>query len=127
MELDERVTRVAESYFPELCQSNNDARAQFHFTDGIAWLEQAESGSYDVILVDSTDPVGPAQGLFTEGFYRNCLDALTPQGVLAAQSESPLFHAKLIREMQLAMRAAGFAHSTTLQIRSVPTPQGGGA
>ncbi|HEX7043365.1 MAG TPA: polyamine aminopropyltransferase [Burkholderiales bacterium] len=124
VELDERVTRVAEQYFPELCASNGDPRARLHFADGIRWVAEAAPGSYDVIIVDSTDPVGPAAGLFSEAFYRNCLRALGPDGVLVGQSESPLFHADLIRSMQESMRAAGFAHVGTLYFPQCTYPSG---
>jgi spermidine synthase len=124
VELDERVTRVSEQYFPELCTSNEDARASLNFVDGIQWVADAQEGSYDVILIDSTDPVGPATGLFTEAFYRNCLQALGPDGVLAAQSESPLFHRDIIRDMRSAMGAAGFPHLATLHFPQSTYPSG---
>ena len=64
VEIDERVTRLSEQFFPELCESNGDARAEFYFGDGIRWMQEAPAGSVDVIIVDSTDPIGPAKGLF---------------------------------------------------------------
>jgi spermidine synthase len=114
VEIDERVTRLAEQYFPELCASNNDARAEFLFGDGIQWMQQAEAGSVDVVIVDSTDPIGPAEGLFTEAFYRDCHRALGDDGVLVQQSESPLFHMDIIVPMRKAMCAAGFGDTQTL-------------
>ncbi len=108
VELDERVTRVAERFFPALCEKNGDARAHFHFADGITWVKKAEAGRYDVIIVDSTDPVGPAAGLFAMDFYAACHHALADRGVLVAQSESPLLHAELIRQCQQRMTEAGF-------------------
>jgi spermidine synthase len=68
VELDERVTRVSEKFFPELCESNRDPRVRLHFADGIKWVADAQPGTYDVIIIDSTDPVGPAAGLFSEAF-----------------------------------------------------------
>jgi len=124
VELDERVTRVAEQFFPELTASNRDPRARLQFADGIAWVAQAQPASYDVIIVDSTDPVGPAAGLFSVDFYRNCARALTANGVLVGQSESPLFHPDLIRSMQRAMRDAGFADSGTLYFPQCTYPSG---
>ncbi len=124
VELDERVTRVAEKFFPELCASNHDPRARLHFADGIEWVAKAAPESYDLILVDSTDPVGPAAGLFSEGFYRNCLKALKPHGIVAGQSESPLFHAELIRVMRERLRAAGFADLATLGFPQCTYPSG---
>ncbi|HLQ26523.1 MAG TPA: polyamine aminopropyltransferase [Acidiferrobacterales bacterium] len=124
VELDERVTRVTEKFFPDLCESNNDARAKLHFADGIQWAADAKPESYDVIIVDSTDPVGPAAGLFSEDFYRNCLKALTHNGAVVGQSESPLFHARLIRSMHDALKAAGFRDVTTLNFPQCTYPSG---
>src|SRR3989344_4498159 len=124
VELDERVTRVAEQFFPELCASNNDPRARLRFADGIQWVADAKPGSYDVIIVDSTDPVGPAAGLFSETFYQNCLRALSPQGVVVGQSESPLFHAELIRSVQRNLRAAGLADVATVHFPQCTYPSG---
>ncbi|MBI3898744.1 MAG: polyamine aminopropyltransferase [Gammaproteobacteria bacterium] len=124
VELDERVTRVAEKYFPDLCAANNDPRARLHFDDGIAWVAKAAAASYDVIIVDSTDPVGPAAGLFSEEFYRNCLKALGPNGIVVGQSESPLFHAELIRSVQKALGAAGFSDVATHHFPQCTYPSG---
>jgi spermidine synthase len=124
VELDERVTRVSEKFFPELCESNGDPRARLHFADGIEWVARAKPGSYDVIVVDSTDPVGPAAGLFSETFYKNCLRALTPNGVVVGQSESPLFHADLIVSVQKAFRGAGFGSVATLCFPQCTYPSG---
>jgi spermidine synthase len=124
VELDERVTRVAEKFFPELCESNNDSRAKLHFTDGIQWVADAKPGSYDVLIIDSTDPVGPAAGLFSETFYHNCLKALRPNGIVVGQSESPLFHADLIRSVQKSFRAAGFRDVATLFFPQCTYPSG---
>jgi spermidine synthase len=124
VEIDERVTRLAEQYFPELCESNNDPRAAFYFGDGIQWLRDAKAESLDVIIVDSTDPIGPAEGLFAEPFYRDCLRALRPGGLLVQQSESPLLHMKILREMYTAMGNAGFADIKTLQFPQPVYPSG---
>ncbi len=109
VDIDEGVTRASEKYFPELCQSNDDPRAELHFADGIKWVKEAEAGSIDIIIVDSTDPIGPAEGLFNEAFYRDCLKALGSDGILVQQSESPLLHVKLLKAMRHAMRQAGFS------------------
>lgn len=124
VELDERVTRVAEMFFPELCEKNSDPRARLHFTDGIQWVADAKPGTYDVIIVDSTDPVGPAAGLFSKTFYENCHRALRAHGIVVGQSESPLFHPDLIVSMHQAMRAAGFTDTATLQFQQCTYPSG---
>lgn len=117
-DIDEQVTRMAEKYFPELCESNGDPRATVMFDDGIAYMANAAPESIDVIIVDSTDPVGPAEGLFNRAFYANCLKALRPDGLLVQQSESPLALMHLILEMRDAMRDAGFK-----DFRVLPFPQ----
>ena len=114
VEIDERVTRLAEDFFPELCASNEDPRANILFADGIQWMKDADPGSVDVIIVDSADPIGPAEGLFTEAFYRDCYRALGNDGILVQQSESPLYHMDIIMPMRKAMQAAGFSETETL-------------
>jgi spermidine synthase len=101
-----------------LCERNSDPRATVMFDDGIAYMKNAAAESIDVIIVDSTDPVGPAEGLFNRAFYENCLKALRPGGLLVQQSESPLALMHLITDMRAAMRDAGFA-----SFRTLPFPQ----
>ncbi|MDE2149580.1 MAG: polyamine aminopropyltransferase [Gammaproteobacteria bacterium] len=124
IEIDERVTRLAERYFPELCARNGDPRAELVFGDGIAWIKSAPPASLDVIVVDSTDPVGPAEGLFGRRFYADCLCALDGGGLLVQQSESPLLHLDLIVEMHRFMRESGFAHTRLLHFPQPVYPSG---
>lgn len=124
VEIDERVTRLAEEFFPELCTANTDSRAGLLFADGIRWMKDADHGSVDVIIVDSTDPIGPAEGLFTEAFYRDCYHALGEEGILVQQSESPLYHMDIIKPMRQAMQAAGFNDTQTLLFPQTCYPSG---
>jgi len=124
VEIDERVTRLAERYFPELCESNNDPRAQLLFIDGIKWMAECEPESLDVVIVDSTDPIGPAEGLFNEAFYVSCLKALRQGGILVQQSESPLAHLPLLQSMRKAMKGAGFHALRTLTFPQPCYPTG---
>ncbi|MFC7301179.1 polyamine aminopropyltransferase [Cognatiluteimonas weifangensis] len=117
-DIDEQVTRMAEKWFPELCESNADPRAQLLFDDGIAYMAGCAPGSVDIVIVDSTDPVGPAEGLFNQAFYASCFRALRADGILVQQSESPLALLDLIRKMRAEMGKAGFAAFATL-----PFPQ----
>src|SRR3546814_11273784 len=75
-------------------------------------------GSVDIVIVDSTDPVGPAEGLFNRAFYESCFRALKDDGILVQQSESPLVLLDLIKEMRGEMGKAGFTAFKTL-----PFPQ----
>ncbi len=117
-DIDEQVTRMAEKYFPELCESNADPRAELLFDDGIAYMANCEPNSVDIVIVDSTDPVGPAEGLFNKAFFESCHRALKADGILVQQSESPLALLKLIQEMRTEMGKAGF-HS----FQTLPFPQ----
>jgi len=119
VEIDERVTRLSEQYFPELCEKNGDPRATLFFGDGIQWMKDAPAGSIDLIIIDSTDPVGVAEGLFGKKFYGDCIRALKPNGMLVQQSESPLLHTDLIVEMHAAMQECGFAET---HLVSFPQP-----
>ena len=117
-DIDEQVTRMAEKWFPELCDANNDPRAELMFDDGIAYMQNVAPGSLDIVIVDSTDPVGPAEGLFNKAFYASCFRALKDDGILIQQSESPLMQLALIQAMRDEMGKAGFTTFKTL-----PFPQ----
>lgn len=123
-EIDERVTRLAEEYFPELTEANGDRRAHLYFGDGIEWVKRARDDSLDVIIIDSTDPVGPATGLFGEPFYRQCARVLRPDGLLVQQSESPFLHVPLIRDMRAAMGRAGFDQTRLIHFPQPTYPSG---
>lgn len=125
VDIDEQVTRLSEKYFPELCESNGDARAELHFEDGIKWVSDAAAGFYDIIIVDSTDPVGPGEVLFTPEFFINCHRALADDGLLVQQSESPLLHAEsIILPMHKNMRRSGFESTQTLHFPQPCYPSG---
>jgi len=113
VDIDEAVTRLSQIHFPELCECNGDERAQLLFDDGIKWVHDADDASLDIIIVDSTDPIGPAEGLFNKAFYEQCHRILRSGGLLVQQSESPLYHLKLLKEMHGAMRGAGFKATKT--------------
>jgi spermidine synthase len=124
IDIDERVTRVAERFFPELAESNDDPRANLLFEDGIRWMQQAPAQSLDVIIIDSTDPVGPAEGLFTSAFYRDCHRVLARDGLLIQQSESPLYHLDIIRGIYKELGQAGFGDRATLFFPQAIYPSG---
>ena len=124
IDIDEQVTRLSEKYFPELCTANDDPRAQLLFQDGIQWMKDAPSHSVDVIIVDSTDPIGPAKGLFNSAFYAECHRVLSEKGLLIQQSESPLIHQSLIKEMRQAMQVAQFEDFLTIPFAQPVYPTG---
>lgn len=102
-EIDEAVIEAARRYLPSISSGLDDARARIAVGDGIAHVA-ASPDTYDVIIVDSTDPIGPAVGLFSEEFYRSAHQALRDGGLFVAQTESPFYNADLIRRVQQALR-----------------------
>ena len=100
VEIDEMVVRVSQKYLPITAEKLEDPRVNLYFEDGIEFVKGKEN-MYDLILVDSTDPIGPGEGLFTTEFYTNCFKALTENGILVNQNESPYF-AHNAREMRRA-------------------------
>ena len=107
--------QAAERFFPELVEANGDPRAELLFADGVKWVDDAADESIDVLIIDSTDPVGPAEGLFKTDFLKRCHRILKSGGVMVQQSESPLYHSgSIIRELRNDMREAGFDSVATL-------------
>jgi len=92
VEIDEVVVRASRKFLPSLSSSLDDPKLNLIIGDGINYLEDAQDESFDFIVVDSSDPVGPSVGLFSAEFYKNVHRVLTPHGVIAAQSESPRFN-----------------------------------
>jgi spermidine synthase len=90
VEIDEAVVRACQKFLPITAGNLEDKRVNLYFEDGVAFVKD-KKGLYDLILVDSTDPIGPGEGLFTRAFYQDCFDALTENGILVNQHESPYY------------------------------------
>ncbi len=90
VEIDERVVAVSREFLPTVAGSLGDPRVHHHYEDGLRYI-RAHENAYDLIIVDSTDPFGPGEGLFTKEFYGNCYKALTDDGILVNQHESPYY------------------------------------
>lgn len=100
VEIDEMVVRACQKYLPLTAGKLEDPRVELFFEDGIAFIREKKN-EYDLILVDSTDPIGPGEGLFTGEFYQHCFHALTSKGILVNQHESP-YYARDAKEMARA-------------------------
>ena len=100
VEIDGRVVELSREHLPTIGGSAwSDPRFQLNVGDGIAWAADAADASYDVVLVDGSDPAGPAEGLFNRTFFDHCRRILKPGGVFATQSESP----EAFRDVHIAM------------------------
>ena len=102
VEIDERVVRLCEKYLPVTASQLKDSRVSLYFEDGIKFVKESQE-KYDLIIVDSTDPIGPGEGLFTVEFYTDCYNLLSDNGILINQHESPYYdkdRKELIRTRQ---------------------------
>jgi spermidine synthase len=90
VEIDKMVVDVCRKYLPQTACKLDDPRVQLYFEDGLKFVRSKEN-VYDLIIVDSTDPFGPGEGLFTREFYGNCFKVLKEDGILVNQHESPYY------------------------------------
>ena len=90
VEIDEMVVAVSKKYLPATACCFDDQRLHIYYQDGLKFV-RSKYQEYDLIIVDSTDPFGPGEGLFTKEFYGNCYKALTETGIMVNQHESPFY------------------------------------
>ena len=90
VEIDPLVVEVCRKYLPKTACRLGDPRLSIHYEDGLKYVRFKEN-EYDLIIVDSTDPFGPGEGLFTREFYGNCYKALKEDGIMVNQHESPFY------------------------------------
>jgi spermidine synthase len=101
VEIDGLVVEVSKKFLPEISSAliSNHPKVHLKIGDGIAHMARAEN-QYDVIIVDCSDPIGPGEGLFTYGFYKDVYKALKPDGLFVQQTESPFYHQPLLKRLR---------------------------
>ena len=104
VEIDEVVVNVCKEYLPGCASAFGHERSELIIGDGLQYVKDAADGSFDVILVDSTDPVDAAVELFTEDFYRECHRVLAPGGVLVPQSDSIFYYGDRVKKISASLR-----------------------
>ena len=97
-EIDELVIEKSKEFFPDLAGSFLNPKVNVFIQDAVEFVKNKKN-VYDVILIDSTDPIGPGEGLFNQEFYKNAFDALRDDGILTAQAESPFFTPELVQDI----------------------------
>jgi len=121
-EIDEKVIQVSKEFLPGMSTGFDDPRVRVHIADGSEFVRH-HSLEYDVIIVDSSDPVGPGEILFERKFYEHCKKALRKNGIMAVQGESFFLHPDKVRNivghMKALFRHYGYAYS------HIPTFTGG--
>ncbi|WP_407305821.1 polyamine aminopropyltransferase [Desulfosporosinus sp. SB140] len=100
VEIDKMVVDVCREYLTQTACKFDEPRVKLYFEDGLKFVRSKEN-AYDLIIVDSTDPFGPGEGLFTKEFYGNCFKALKEDGILVNQHESP-YYSSYAKSMQRA-------------------------
>ena len=90
VEIDPLVVEVCKKYLPQTACRLDDERVSIYYEDGLRFVRSKED-RYDLIIVDSTDPFGPGEGLFTKEFYGICNKALKEDGIMVNQHESPFY------------------------------------
>ncbi|ATW28191.1 polyamine aminopropyltransferase [Candidatus Formimonas warabiya] len=90
VEIDEAVVQTALKYLPFTSCMLHHPKLKLYFEDGVNFVNE-KNNLYDLIIIDSTDPIGPGEGLFTKEFYQNCYQALTEKGILINQNGSPYY------------------------------------
>ena len=97
VEIDADVIEASKKFLPSVSCGYSDPRVKVFCEDGIEFVKNNKG--YDVIIIDSTDPIGPAEGLFSREFYKNIHEALNEDGIMVAQTESPFLHGELIKRI----------------------------
>ena len=97
-EIDGKVVEAAKKFLPTLSCGFDDPRMHLHIGDGVKFVREHRD-EFDVIIVDSTDPVGPGEALFGEGFYRDARSALHEDGIIVSQAESIYLFPEIVRRL----------------------------
>lgn len=109
VEIDALVVEASKQWLPTIASEFNNPKLELIIGDGIEFVKKAPAGTYDVIIVDGSDPEGPAKGLFSKEFWSHCEKSLKPQGVVVTQGESPMFHQNTFVELNQCLKGI-FGH-----------------
>ena len=124
VEIDGEVIRLSKEFLPEIGgEAWNDPRAEIIVGDGIDYVARAPDASFDIIIVDSTDPIGVGEVLFTDAFYESCARVLTPRGLVVNQCGVPFMQAEELAET--SKRRKRFFPHVSAYVAAVPTYVGG--
>jgi len=118
VDIDGKVIEYSKKFLPSIASGLEDARVEVIVGDGFMHIAESNN-EYDVIMVDSTEPVGPAVNLFSKGFYAGISKALKDDGIFVAQSDNPWFKGDLIKQVQSDVRE--IFPITKLYLANIPT------
>ncbi|WP_420386582.1 polyamine aminopropyltransferase [Roseivirga sp.] len=121
VEIDDKVIEASKMHLPGIAQSLDDPKLNLIVDDGIKYVNEAADGSFDLVIVDSTDPVGPAEGLFSVDFYKEVYRILSADGIMITQSESPRFNSKVFKEIYQTYRGIFGEDQVHCYLAYIPT------
>lgn len=120
VEIDKMVVDVCLEHFQQTACKLNDERVTIYYEDGLRYIRDRYN-EYDLIIVDSTDPFGPGEGLFTKEFYGNCFKALKEDGIMINQHESPYYEHYAYSMQRAHRRIVDFFPITKVYQAHIPT------
>lgn len=121
VEIDEMVVEAARLHLPTFSLAFDNPKLTLLIEDGIEYVKNTPDESFDLVIVDSTDPVGPAKGLFSHEFYQNVHRILTPEGISVSQSESSYYAPKVQRELYDCFRGIWGDEKVFCYLAFIPT------
>lgn len=121
VEIDEKVIEASKMHLPTIAAALDHPKLNLIIDDGIKYVNDSADGSFDLVIVDSTDPVGPAEGLFTVEFYKEVHRILSADGIMVTQSESPRFNSKVFKEIYQTYRGIFGQDSVHCYLAYIPT------
>lgn len=121
VEIDDKVIEECKQHLPHIASALGHEKLNLIVDDGIAYVKEAKDASFDLVIVDSTDPVGPAEGLFTVDFYQEVHRILRPDGIMITQSESPRFNTKVFKEIYDTYRGIFGQNKVHCYLAYIPT------
>ena len=121
VEIDNAVVEASKLHLPTISPAFGHSKLQVKIEDGIKFVKNVSDESFDLVIVDSTDPVGPSEGLFTKDFYLDVYRILTKQGIMVTQSESPRFNQSVFKEIYQCYRDIFGLHQVHCYLAYIPT------
>ncbi len=104
VEIDRQVSEVCLKFMPDLSSGLLSEKVNCQFSDGVDYIKKTHE-RYDIIIIDSTDPINVGEGLFTSLFYQKCYDILKDEGILVNQAESPVFTPKWVEDISTKLNS----------------------
>ncbi|MDD2564742.1 MAG: polyamine aminopropyltransferase, partial [Salinivirgaceae bacterium] len=121
VEIDDAVIEASKLHLPTLSAAFSHPKLNLVIGDGIKFAADASEASYDLVIVDGSDPVGPSEGLFSNEFYKNCKRILNDNGLLVVQGESPKFNTETFAELNVCLKEIYGKTKVNTLLFNIPT------